>query len=706
MKLKILYFFLVTIFSFKSTKNLPQWEYYGGKADGNKYSELDQINIGNVKDLEVAWTFHSEKSENGDKIKCNPLIIDRVFYGTTDLKDVVALDPVTGVQKWIFRPREFDPKGSQGPARGLVHWQEGTEKRLFYVFGTWLYSVDAQTGKLDEKFGEKGKIHFAKGLGLNSDKIVSQTTPGIIFKNLLICGSFVSEYLPAAPGDIRAIDVRTGEIAWIFHTIPHPGEFGYETWPKDAYKFLGGVNNWGGMSLDTKREIVYIPLASPTYDFYGVNREGQNLYGNCLMALDANTGKRIWHYQITHHDLWDRDLPCQPNLISVNHEGKNIDAVAQVTKTGFVYVFDRETGKPLFDIIEKPVPASTIAGEKAWKTQPIPVKPAPFARQELSEENITDITPEANKYVKQELKKYITDPYSPPSLQGTVVMPFFNGGASWGGAAFDPNSELLVVNSTEIPWLLKLIDLKTELSKNTNDGKKLYKSYCAGCHGESKEGGHYVPELKSVGKKYSFTQVADIVKKGKGVMPSFTYLSESQQNAIVSFVLNFKPKPLKNTSKALASSTLKLDDYNLPYTNQGYTKFVDKEGYPAIKPPWGTLTGIDLNKGEIVWQSVLGEHKELTKRGIPPTGMKSEGGPIVTKSGLTFIAGTQDNMFRAFETRTGKIVWEYDLKGVGNATPATYEINGTQYIVLAVSERKENGHQGRYVAFRLKNNNK
>jgi quinoprotein glucose dehydrogenase len=686
-----------------------EWPYYGGNLSGNHYSVLDQITKDNVNRLEVAWSYDMDAGTSSDKIKCNPLIIDGTLYGTTNTKNVVALDAKTGQEKWVFSPRQFDPKGSQGPARGLTYWEKGNDKRLFYVFATWLYAINANNGQLIDSFGKNGRIPYSKGLIFNTDKTVSQTTPGIIYGDLLISGSFVSEYLPAAPGDIRAINVLTGAVEWVFHTIPHPGEFGYETWPPDAYKHLGGVNNWAGMSLDQKRGIAYIPLASPTYDFYGANRKGQNLFGNSLVALNAKTGKRIWHYQITHHDLWDRDLPCPPNLITVTHHGpdgssRQIDAVAQPTKSGYVYLFDRETGKPLFEIKEVPVPPSTIDGETAWPTQPIPVKPAPFARQEFREEDITTLSNEANAYVKAEYKKYITRPFSPPSVQGTVVMPFFNGGASWGGAAYDQQSGLLFINANDMPWLLKLIDLEKAVAGTALDGAALYKTYCASCHGENKEGGHYVPDLKNVAKKYAFIEASGIVKKGKGMMPAMSQLSDEQTLAVVSYIMNMKNVPTKKASTKPAKEVVddEADRYKLRYTNQGYTRFNDKEGYPAIKPPWGTLSAIDLNKGEIVWQSVLGEYPELTKRGIPPTGARNEGGPIVTKSGLIFIAATNDDKIRAFDKSTGAKVWEYTLPGSGSATPATYEADGKQYIVIAVSAKVENGYRAKYLAFRLR----
>jgi quinoprotein glucose dehydrogenase len=693
-------FVLIFILMKSCTSDDTEWRYYSGGQDSNHFSSLQDINHDNVSKLKIAWEYDMEYSEKGDKVKCNPLIIDGKLYGTTSHKDVVALDAQTGKELWIFKPREIDKEGSQGPARGLSYWEKGSDKRLFFVYARYLYAINAVTGKLIESFGEKGRIKFSKGVPFAEDKIVSQTGPGVVFEDKLITGSFVSEYLPAARGDIRAINVLTGNIDWIFHTIPFPGEYGYETWPKNAYKEIGGVNNWGGMSVDEKRGMVFIPLASPTFDFYGSNRVGQNLYGNCLMALDAKTGTRIWHYQIIHHDLWDRDLPCQPNLVTVTHDGKKIDAVAQITKTGYVYLFERTTGRPLFEIKEVPVPSSTLPDEKAWPTQPIPVKPAPFARQEFKPEDITEITPKDNAYVKKEYAKYDHKKFAPPSVDGTIVMPFFNGGANWGGAAFNQENGLLFVNANDMPWLLKLIDIQKEASLNKVDGSGIYKTYCATCHGEKMEGGHYVPSLQNLSKKLNINEVTQIVKKGKGAMPAMTLLTEDQQKAVVAFVLKLKSSKDKIfTSKTTQDTS---QDIDIPrYTNQGYTRFNDENGYPAIKPPWATLTAIDMNEGEIKWQSVLGEIDELTAKGIPITGHRNEGGPLITKSGLLFIAATYDDRFRAFDQLSGKKIWEYRLPGTGYATPSTYKLKGKQYIVLPVSKKTEKGYKAKYMAFAL-----
>ncbi len=681
-----------------------EWRYYHGGLDNNQYSTVDQINTDNVGELREAWRYKVKDGDNTRAIKSNSLMIDGVLYGTTAQRNLVALDARTGEEKWLFDFSKVDEKGRTSSARGLHFWQKGDQKRILHVYAEHLYAINPDNGQLYEDFGENGRIHFSTGLLGSENKRVSLTSPGVIFKDLLIVGSSVSEHLPAAPGDIRAFNVITGELVWSFHTIPHPGEPGYETWPPNAYQALGGANCWGGISLDNEREIAFVPTGSPTYDFYGANRAGQNLYANCLLALNANTGERIWHFQMVHHDLWDRDLPCPPNLIQVKRDGKTIDAVAQATKEGYVYVFDRDTGEPLFDIEEVPVPKSPLSGEETWPTQPIPVKPPPFTRQVFTKDLITNISPESHAYVEKEYEKYQTEKFAPPTPDGILIQPFFNGGANWGGAAFDPKNELFVINANDFPWLLKLIDLKETLTGVKLDGATLYQSFCASCHGDEMQGGHYVPPLTDIAKKASFVQTIELIESGVGLMPPFDYLSEDQKSAIAAYILGME-NPDKNLVEASdIESALSEDLYKLRYTNKGYQRFLDQDGYPAIQPPWGTLTAYDLNKGEIVWQEVLGEYEELTKKGIPPTGAKNQGGPLATAGNLIFIGSTEDQKFRAFDVRDGQKIWEYDLPGNGYATPMTYMLDGKQYVVIPASGSDEEGVAGYFIAFSLPSN--
>ncbi|HZH74069.1 MAG TPA: PQQ-binding-like beta-propeller repeat protein, partial [Mariniphaga sp.] len=436
-------FFLLLFIGCKDKGRMPDfesttdWKIYLGDKSGSQYSQLAQINVDNVHLLEPVWEYHTENLNKDDRtqIQCNPLIIDGILYGTSPKLRVFALNAATGERLW-----EFNPGGEVNFAvnvnRGVTYWSDENDHRILFSAGAELYALDAKTGKLIASFGQEGKVSLRAGLGeVAKEKYVVATSPGIIYRDLIIMGSRVSENVDAAPGYIRAFNVKTGDLEWVFHTIPKPGEFGYDTWPEDAWQYAGGVNNWAGMSLDNDRGIVFIPTGSPAYDFWGGNRKGQNLFANCVLALDAATGERIWHFQTVYHDIWDRDLPAPPNLVTVNHEGNSIDAVAQITKSGFVFLLNRETGEPLFPIEERLVPSSDLKGEEAWTVQPFPVLPPPFSPQTFTEENITDISPEATEHVKNVLSGVRTgQSFIPPSLQGTIIFPGFDGGGEWGGA--------------------------------------------------------------------------------------------------------------------------------------------------------------------------------------------------------------------------------------------------------------------------------
>ena len=686
------------------------WPAFHGGLENNQYSTLTQIDRHNVDRLVVAWEHRDPPGEGKRTNKHNPLVIDGILYGVNSLSQVIALDARTGAERWSYDPRSVQPDGQTFAMRGLQYWRDGADKRIIFVFGTKIYSLDARTGRPVPSFGKNGLADFLQGLGQDIEVYVSLTSPGVIFEDLIIMGSSVPEQLPSAPGHIRAFDVRTGELAWTFHTIPQPGEFGYETWPPDAHRVLGGANAWAGMSLDTARGVVYVPTASPTYDFYGGDRAGINLFSDCVLALDARTGQRKWHFQTVHHDLWDLDLACPPNLIQVEHDGRRVDAVAQFTKVGYLFLLDRDTGEPLFPVTETPVPTSPhVPGEQPWPTQPIPERPASLNRLAVHEGGITDISPAATDYVREELKKYAHGrAFLPPTLEGTVALPSYVGGPGWGGAAWSPESGLLVVNSNEFPWIIQLFDLKAELAGvGPGDGTELYKLHCATCHGDDLSGGHYVPELTEAAKKFNFREVSGIITGGRGLMGAMPHLGEEEVAAIAAYVLGMEA-PENSVRPQLATPVRHTTTaYTTPFYNKGYTAFRDQEGRPAIKPPWGTLNAIDVNRGEIVWQVPLGEDQELTARGISPTGLRNQGGPVVTASGLVFIAASGDSKLRAFEVRTGAILWETDLPGNGSATPSVYAIDGKQYLVIATTrvrdpdDRERELYGGGYVAYAL-----
>ncbi|WP_263417997.1 outer membrane protein assembly factor BamB family protein [Terriglobus albidus] len=674
------------------------WPAYQGGSDSIHYSKLIQINRQNVKDLKVAWTFDTaERTKAKREFESNPLIINGVLYGLSPTVKVFALNAATGQKLWSFDPAPNSAQVGSTRNRGVTYWSDtdGSNARIFVTFRQYLYAIDAKTGKLIESFGEKGKVDLRVGLRHEGEGLfVTMSTPGVIYKDMLVCGSMIAEQLPAFPGDIRAFDVRTGKIRWQFHTIPHPGEFGYDTWPKDAWKYSGAANDWAGLSIDQKRGIAFVPLGSAAPDFYGGDRIGDDLFANSLVALDANTGKRLWHYQFVHHDIWDRDLNAPPALVTIKRDGKLIDAVAQTTKTGHVFVFDRVSGKPVFPIEEKPYPRSQIPGEVTAKTQPLPVAPPAFARQRMTEKDITNRTPEAHEAVLQRFKTVLSDgQYAPQTLEGTILFPGSDGGQEWGGPAFDPETGYLYTNANEMSWIVKLA--KRPAPSELNSGKGLYAAHCAKCHNSDLSGNPPdVPALAKLDQRLTNREVVTTVRGGNGRMPAFPQLSPLELNAIAEYVLKGNDNIVSATAPASEQQ----------YMLGSSLRFLDPDGYPAITPPWGTLTAIDLNKGTFAWRIPLGEYPELAAEGLKNTGSENYGGGVITAGGLFFIAATNyDKKFRAFDKATGELLWETTLPFAGNATPSIYEVNGKEYIVIAAgggkSVHEDSG--GVYVAFSL-----
>ena len=693
----LLFVLIVSSCQKKSDERYASWRIKGGTADGIQYSSLRQINKENVGTLKVAWIYSPRDADtvkNRTQIQCNPIMVDGIVYATTATLKPFALDAATGKELWKFEP--ILDKNFPGVNRGVTYWAEGDDKRIFSGMGEYLYCLDAKTGKTIPTFGDSGRVSLKEGLGKGAANLmVLSNTPGVIYQNLIIMGSRVHEGPIAAPGHIRAFDVKTGKLAWIFHTIPQPGEPGYETWPPDAWQRIGGANCWSGLTVDEKRGLVFAGTGSASFDFYGGNRKGQNLYANCVIALDALTGKRKWHYQLFHHDLWDRDMPTPPLLVSVNHDGKQTDAVAQLTKSAYVYLFDRVTGEPLFPIKEIPVPASDLEGEETWPTQPIPMKPPPFSRQIFYDSMINHLTPEIEASVREKFKHLRTGRlFIPPSKEGTIVLPGFDGGAEWGGPSFDPQTGTLYVNANEMPWILTMVDVR--MNEKTWAGISLYRTNCATCHGLEREGDGRAPAIYQVQKKYSKESLKKFILTGKGAMPAFSHLSESERDAISRYVLDLEERT-EDEKKGIFER-----HPDILFSNTGYTRFQTSEGYPAIEPPWGTVTAIDLNEGKIKWQVPVGEFEELKKKGVPVTGTENYGGPVVTASGLIFLAATMDENIRALDTDSGKVLWEYKLPAGGYATPAVYEHGGKQYVVIACGGGKLGTKSGdKYVAFAL-----
>ncbi|WP_190810098.1 pyrroloquinoline quinone-dependent dehydrogenase [Flagellimonas sp. S3867] len=668
------------------------WQHYLGDPGRSHFSTLTQIDTSNVTKLKLAWSYKSGGIEEGrtTQIQTNPLIINDVLYGVNAAIELFALNASSGKEIWKFKTPLADVSGL-GVNRGLSFWESNsTEKsRLFFSSGPKMYAVDIKTGEVVNSFGSNGSIDLRDGLGRDSKKLsVVANTPGVIYKDLLIMGTRVGEGPGSSPGHIRAYNVITGAIEWIFHTIPQPGEFGYDTWPKEAYKTVGGSNSWAGIALDEKNGIAYVPTGSAAFDWYGGDREGENLFANTLLALNAGTGDRIWHFQMVHHDMWDRDLPAPPNLFEAERDGEKIPAVAQVTKSGHVFIFDRLTGEPLFPIEEKEYPASKLEGEIAHTTQPLPLKPEPFARQILRKEDLYDpdrpafvddfVDKDQNIDPPTVLEKFeqITSEgqFIPIDTTGVVLYPGADGGAEWGGAALDPNNGVMYVNSNEMAWIVRMSKVGGKAGGASHRGNTLAQIHCARCHGGELQGLDDIPNLQDLKEKFTPDSISSIIKNGKGAMPGMPNLSDDEISGITNFLLGIEEETDHRAEKT---------DTEVPYAVAGFGRFKDDRGFPVVKPPWGTLNAINLNTGEYLWKVPLGHENQLNDPEIQVSGTENYGGPVITAGGILFIAATKDEKIRAFHMKTGKMLWEDKLPAGGYATPATYEVNGKQYVVIS-----------------------
>jgi quinoprotein glucose dehydrogenase len=659
------------------------WPVHGGDNAHTHYTTLSQISPANVHQLAVAWTYETGDAFDGSEMQANPVVVDGVLYATTPKVHVVALNAATGKLLWRFDPNNGAPPTSRMRHRGVVL----TNDRVIFNYRNRLYALDKRTGVPIPTFGDSGWVDLRAGLGRPVEGLsVSASSPGVVFENLYIIGSSVPEALPSAPGDIRAYDVKTGALRWSFHTIPHPGEFGYDSWPPDAWKVAGGANAWSGVTLDSTRAMVFAATGSASFDFYGANRLGDNLFANSVVALNARTGERVWHFQGLKHDLWDRDFPAAPALVTVTHNGKRVDAVAQITKTGHVFVLNRDNGSSLFPIEQRAMPRAVLDGDVTADSQPFPVLPPAFARQSLTEDGLTDRTPEARAAALTIFREYkTTHPFDPPNTNGTIIFPGVDGGGEWGGPAFDPTTGLLYVNSNEMAWLLKMVP---------RSDRSVYGAFCATCHGNARQGTAAGPSLRGLETRKTRAELAQLIRSGTGRMPAFaSALDGATINDLVTFL---------TTGKDIAT-TADSNPFYLKYRSVGFDIFLDHEGYPAVKPPWGTLNAIDLNAGTIRWSIPFGEYPALAAQGITNTGTDNYGGPIVTENGLLIIAATTyDNKIRAFNKHTGEMLWSASLPAAGNATPSTYMVNGRQYLVIACGGGKNGAKSGgSIVAFAL-----
>ncbi len=661
--------------------NFQVWQHYSGDPAGTKYSALDQINQDNVTKLKPVWTYTTgDMSESPPStIQCNPIIIGNRMFLTTQKFKLVALDASNGNEIWVFDPQY--ERGGHGVNRGVSYWTDGQQERILYVAGPFLYAVDAASGQLIKSFGVSGKVDLRMGLDRDvSALLVTATTPGVIYEDLLILGSALGEGpRPSAPGHIRAFNVKTGEIEWIFHTIPYPDEYGYDTWSEDSWKHRGGTNAWGGFTLDQSRGMVFCGTGSPAYDHWGGDRIGQNLFGNCILALDAATGERIWHFQVVHHDLWDYDIACPPNLVQVKKDDQVIDALAQPTKMGHLFVLNRETGEPIYPVEEVQVPPSNIPGEEAWPTQPFPPTGLRYAKQSFTEADITNLNEEATQNVKEQIKDWkLGDIFIPPTEQPSVMLPQFNGGTDWGGAAYDPETNSLIVNcSNELEWI-SMVKSQPNLDQSMfHFGRDLYGALCSWCHFQG-SGNPSLTSLKDRGAAYNKEYVINTMNSGRGQMPSFSNLSKTEKEAILAYLWDEG----RSTKVSEVGAEFTIANY-APYVSTGHNEIKDPEGFPANRPPWGTLTSIDLNRGQINWQVPLGTYPRLEARGYEATGTFNMGGPVVTGGGLVFIGAAMDERFHAYDKETGDLLWEFQMEAGGYATPSTYQVDGKQYLVIA-----------------------
>ncbi len=724
----------------QADEKYKNWGVYGGNSENIKYSALKEVDTGNVKNLKIAWVYSSGQTSatNTTDMKTNAIVVDGVLYGLNPQLKLFALDAATGKEKWVYDPGTVPEKGKnigRGPfasstkiSRGVAFYRgSDVDQRILYTPGGGhvLYCINALTGKVIPSFGTNGMVDLHEGLGIENayDLHISNTSPGIIYKDLIILGSRLSESAKSPPGHIRAYDVHTGKQRWIFHTIPHPGEPGYESWenPK-AYTYVGGANVWGGFSLDEERGIVFAGTGSATPDFYGGNRKGNNLYANSVLALNAVTGKLIWHYQLVHHDLWDWDIPTHPILATIRKDGKKIDVAVQVTKQGFIFMFDRVTGVPIHPINEVPVPSSELAAEWTSPTQPVPTFFKPFVRQALTEADLLKegIPDSSYQDILKKFRSYKTgNMWNPPSLRGTLQNPGWNGGAEWGGPSYDPTTGVMYVNANESPWVVRMTDVNQpdtstdNVRTNLQVGKAMFESQCSGCHGLDRRGGETNPALAanpslvgiekrsnmSPGVKFDEASFKSLMTTGRNNMPPFSHLAEEQKTAIASYVLNIKSK--QNLRFSISDREELPPYFKSPY-RMGGGKFLTKEGYPGVKPPWGHLSAINLNTGEVLWKQTIGDYPELKAKGIH-AGSENFGSSAVTAGGVIFISATRDEKIRAFNKKTGELLWEADLPAAGIATPTVYEANGKQFVVIACGgggkQRTKSGDK--YVAFAL-----
>ena len=700
-----------------------EWRDYGGGPDNSKFSSLKQFNKSNVARLDVAWTY-----PYGETL-FNPIVAHGVIYGKGRNSALVALDAGTGKEIWIH-------EGLEGVTRrGMNYWEskDGKDRRLLFSINDYLQEIDANTGKSIIQFGTDGVVDLREGLGRDPKTIgrIQSNTPGKVFENLLIIGSATGEAYFSPPGDLRAYDIVSGKVAWTFHTVPHPDEFGYDTWPKDAWKYIGGTNTWGEITVDAERGIAYFPTGSATFDFYGADRHGANLFANCLIALDARTGKRLWHFQNVHHDLWDYDNTSAPQLTTIKQNGKTIPVVAMAGKTGFLYVFDRVSGKPVWPIEERPVPTKTeVPGEEVWPTQPFPTTPPPFARQKFTVDDINPymLTDEEREQFKKRIAAARNEGlFTPIGFSEVIHMPGNNGGSNFGSTSSNPTDGTVYVISYDIPAIMRLLSPEEAAARGNRGGGaggaggpglSVFQQSCQACHGADRSGTPNGASLVGVASRLSVEEMRSTVLNGKGRMPPLPHLTPADIDAVVAYLtaadapgrggggrgrgaaaaaVTFPPGPVVQSGPAVvrqggggrgargAGPQAYPDGIEAPterYTMNGYGLYSN-----IVRPPYTTLTAYDLNKGTIKWQVPLGDDPRLASLGVTGTGTAGDFkfGVIPTSTGLVFVAGGDDKL-HVYDADTGKQLWERAFGAASRGIPAMYEHNGRQYLLMTASD--------------------
>jgi quinoprotein glucose dehydrogenase len=678
------------------------WTDYLGGPDGSHYSPLKQITPANVNKLEIAWTY---EAGNGSSFSFCPLVVGNVAYVAAKQGALVALNASTGKELWV---RRFGTGRAGGiGSRGANYWesQDHSDRRIFVNGGGFMYAVNASTGELVDSFADHGKLDLKTGIDRAPISLASRT-PGRIFENLIIVGSFTGEGYLAPPGDIRAFDVRTGKLVWVFHTIPHPGEPGYDTWPKDAYKYMGGVDVWGEITVDVHRGITYFPVSSAKYELYGGDRPGNNLYADSLLALDARTGKHLWHFQTIHHDIWDYDPTAAPQLATVKHDGKTVDIVALASKNGFLYVFDRVTGKPLWPIEERPVPTSEVPGEWTSPTQPFPTVVPPFARQDMTVKDLYDgfMTPEEKLWWTERLSKAKHGLYTPPALTDTIEIPSVNGGALYFNSAADPAHGMVFVESKDVPSIIKMVPEGQSTAANAGGliparertamrgpgggpplpvriGRTLYEQSCQVCHGPNLKGDRG-PQIDDAVARLGVDTVHATINNGRGGMPPFPSIKGEAMTDLLAFLAKPESAPPGSGVPGNVLAERIEPDYPpgvTPPPSRYKTGYGD-EGY-IITPPWSTITAYDLNTGKIMWQTPYGDLPQAGPSDKLRGNVFPRSGFVVLASGLIVFVDNESKLY-ALDKNTGKVIFTKDMPNGAIGVPAVYEANGREYILF------------------------